>query len=116
MEGLAEYLRSMANVTEHKGDDPNWESILRRWASEVEAARAALSAGHEPTAWLHPIRQYADGAVNDLALSFSPNNFPLKGQSHGLFYATGAPTPLFAHPAPKGEAEDAAGVKEDGNG
>jgi hypothetical protein len=91
MQGLAEFLRKQ-DVPGHSG--PYYEN-LRRWASEVEAAQAALSAA-EPVAV-----RYRDGGKRWRYI-----NFPF---TKGWEFPPnlGTPENLFTHPTPKeGEALD----------
>ena len=87
MQGLADELRRESKNPSRSAFE---YTIFQRWASEVEAAQAALSAGQEPVAWMPECGSATTDA--DVAASW---------RKHG-----GKVAPLFAHPAPKGEAEE----------
>jgi hypothetical protein len=97
MQGLARWLRTQAD-----GSNAHSAAVLR-WASEVEAARAALSVS-EPVAWLCEFNR-EDESVDRQVVLENPEGTRWADCADGDGVSPFSVTPLFAHPVPKGEGE-----------
>lgn len=69
--------------------------------ADMRCPDGALS-GPQPFAWVHTVKQHGGDDSEDQALSFKPDNFPLQGEAHGMFYSVGQPRPLYLHPPADG--------------
>lgn len=107
MQGLAEWLRTAAAADWLGGLAVPEQRTFRRWITEVESASALAEASNtiaQPVAWMwqyigkDPLRVHIKPCARALH-EMDPKNPPYPDAWKPV-------APLYAHPAPKGEAEE----------